>query len=168
MFNSTIIQKHDLADWYDNDADPELLKCFLTDDDYQQIFADWLARYKMEGHRKMVSTTKKYFTHYYYMITFTLADISNYESAKKYIMKQHKRSPLSMVYYAVAEEHTENGVPHWHCAVKSNVTIKKDRFQQYYQNNKYGFVDVSRNKGSNLESILTYISKESQPIVLKQ
>lgn len=166
MFSSQIISQHELSDWFENDQDPHLLKCFLTDDNYSEIFADWLAYYKMDGHRAMVAITKKYFTHYYYMITFTLANMSNYQKAKSYIYRQHKRSSLSMVYYSVTEELTQNGVPHWHCAVKTKIPLKKDRFQQYYKNNKYGYVDVSRNNGSNLKSIIAYISKTNEPTIL--
>lgn len=105
-------------------------------------------------------TSKKY----RYLITFTLRELSLAKDAEQYIRDQSKRTHLDLLRWVLAKEHTKKGTPHWHCAVESRKPIKKNRFQYYER--LYGFVDVSRTKGQNLDEALQYISKESTPEIL--
>lgn len=101
---------------------------------------------------------------YLYLITFTLRDATKAEKAEAYIREQVNRSHLDLTRWIMAKEHTKKGTPHWHCAVESRKPIKKNRFQYYEK--LFGFIDVSRTKGQNLQEALQYISKESVPEIL--
>lgn len=105
-------------------------------------------------------TVKKY----RYLITFTLNNPAKAVEAEQYVRDQSKRKHLDLTRWVMAKEYTKKGVPHWHCAVEARKPIKKNRFQYYEK--LYGFIDVSRTKGQNLDEALQYISKESVPEIL--
>jgi len=99
-----------------------------------------------------------------YMLTFTLREMKDADSARAYIYRQHERPALEMVEYAVSEELTKKKMPHWHALIVCKKLLKKDRFNYYEK--KFGFIDFSRNRHNNSDDVLKYISKENKPTVL--
>lgn len=98
-----------------------------------------------------------------YMITFTLKD-DGYDDneVKDYIIKQLKREPLQIHEAYLCHELTKKGRSHWHAAVTSSRTLKKDRFHYYIK--KYGNIDISKTRAQNLEETKNYLSKDSMAI----
>lgn len=162
--NTLIITQYNLTDWYEDDFDEYLLKCFLNDADYSDIFKSWLTHYGQRAHKIITKHIKKVTKNYYYMVTFTLKAESQYDDAKKYVYRQHKRPKLPITRYSVVEELTKRGVPHWHCAIKASAPLKKDRFSQYSK--VYGYVDFSRNFSTNYDTMIKYMSKTNIPLQL--
>lgn len=100
---------------------------------------------------------------YLYLCTFTKKEPSDDDDTiEEYIKKQFTRKPLKVKQAYIAKEKTANNVSHWHVAVETLKALKKDRFNYYIK--KYGFVDISKSKGTNIETPLNYISKDTLPL----
>lgn len=126
-----------------------------------------------DWHLTYVRTVKRYAPKfYYYMVTFTLDPKLNditpelADKAYKYIIKHldHKQFDQIIEFHIVREQH-ENGNPHWHVALKSHVYVKQTWFKHYIK--LYGNVDVSKNKGGKMETMLEYLNKENSSTQLK-
>lgn len=167
MFTDHILQKYDMGPWFTSDDDDEFINHLFTTESCSHILADWIVFYGLDGHKKLKNYVCTQNKHYYYMLTFTIkkgTDPQKSSKAYEYVIRQHLRSGLQMVKYAVVEELTQSGTKHWHCAVKAKLPIKKNRFQQYKVN--HGHMDISRNKTDSWTTIMTYMSKENDPIIL--
>ncbi len=104
---------------------------------------------------------------YYYLITFTLSDEHKDDDPKtvrKYIIKRLAGKALQIEKAHIVEELTQQGRPHWHASIIAKKYISKDRFK-YYEN-KYGFIDISKNHSKNYDTMLKYISKSAEPTVI--
>lgn len=103
---------------------------------------------------------------YYYLVTFTLdpAKCNDYdvEEIEDYVSKQFTDRPsLKVRECYISREFHESGKPHWHVSVKTGKPLKKDRFHYFTQ--KYGNIDISKNKAQNLQDGINYISKSTTP-----
>lgn len=109
---------------------------------------------------------------YIYMLTLTL-DPSRHPADTEELLSEierkieeipSRRRALSIVKWAYAREHTAQGRAHWHICVESTHSLEKDNFKYFAQ--KYGNIDFSRNRAQNPETVLNYISKETQPTII--
>lgn len=166
---TTIVTRYNLEDKYSNDMSENFLKDLLTKTLPNEVFVDWLIQYNNESTKVLTKIIKNHIKEkrYMYMITFTLKDPKDETQAEEYIISQAKREALQIVQYQYAKEYTKKGIAHWHVAIETKIPIKKDRFIQYYKNKSYGNIDLSRSKSTNYQNILNYISKDTNPIVLK-
>lgn len=108
---------------------------------------------------------KKTHKHYYYLITFTLkGDINpaDWDIIEQFISSQATRPALRIIEWHQSRELTKKGVAHWHCAVKSENIICKDRFNTYLK--RYGNIDISPTKSKTLTEGLNYINKDSSSV----
>jgi hypothetical protein len=101
------------------------------------------------------------------MITFTKRDDCQYseEEIEQIIEKQAKRTALQIVEFSYVKEYTKKGIAHWHCYVKSKVSLAKDRFKYY--SDKIGYVDISKSKSQNSQNIIDYMEKEKDAKIVK-
>ncbi len=105
---------------------------------------------------------------YYYLVTFTISpDIEDnqIDDIQSYIISQFENRPALHICEAyICKEYTKELRPHWHVAVSTHKSLKKDRFNWYQK--KYGFVDVSKSKIKSLDESINYIAKEGIPMKL--
>jgi len=110
--------------------------------------------------------------YYYYLVTFTLKEelhrpdlnyrSNHFDPIENYIQKQFTDRPsLGTKEAYVVREATKKGTPHWHVSVKTDRPLKKDRFHYFTQ--KYGQIDISKNKAQNLEDGKNYIAESDTP-----
>lgn len=108
---------------------------------------------RLKAHLKKLQKKK-----YYYMLTFTLRDSTQDEDeVELYIIKQSKRTALQIDEFHHVKEYTKKGVAHWHVAIVTTKPLKKDRFNYYIQ--KFGTLDISKNKAQNIDEMLNYMTK---------
>jgi len=97
-----------------------------------------------------------------YMVTFTVRDDisdSAFDECEELVISQSKRTALKLTKFAWVKEFTKREKPHWHCLMVSTKPLKKDRFK-YYEN-KFGKVDIAKNKAQQYHEILNYMSKSN-------
>lgn len=95
---------------------------------------------------------------YYYLITFTLKPGADPDKAEAYIRRVPERSPLQVTRCDLVKEYTKKGVAHWHMSVITTKALKKDRFSYYAQ--KFGTLDISKNKAQQYDEMLEYMTKD--------
>lgn len=103
---------------------------------------------------------------YSYMVTFTLDPKKNAdpEKAQAFIHLQAKRVALNIKKAWVSTEHHEDGRLHWHMYIQCTKALRSDAFK-YYQT-RFGNVDLSKSKYNSEADALSYITKETDPILL--
>ncbi len=97
---------------------------------------------------------------YLYMVTFTLRENHSEEETEiigNFIESQAFRPALDIIKASIVKEYTKKGRAHWHMAIESKKLLKKDRFNYYIQ--KYGNVDISKNRHNNSSEMINYMSK---------
>lgn len=102
---------------------------------------------------------------YYYMLTFTLKEGSSSEKAHEYILRVPERKPLQVIRCDYVNEKTKKGVDHWHMSLITTKALKKDRFSYYEQ--KFGHLDISKNKAQQYDEMVEYMTKSDEIIKLK-
>lgn len=127
---------------------------------YGMSYMVWLQRYMQDYFRQQKE--KKYV----YMVTFTLDPKKKHNEARveEFIHLQAKRSALHVTSAYVSKEYHQSGTPHWHMVLTTCKPIRSDAFK-YYQN-RFGNIDLNRNKYNNEADALSYITKDSDPIKL--
>lgn len=95
---------------------------------------------------------------YFYLLTFTLKPEADADKAEAYIRRVPERAPLQVTRCDLVKEHTKKGVAHWHMSVITTKALKKDRFSYYAQ--KFGHLDISKNKAQIYDEMLEYMTKE--------
>lgn len=102
-----------------------------------------------------------------YMVTFTLKPcmVDAWKDAEKLIIDQSDRTALKIIEFQYVREKTKKGVYHWHALIVTSKPLKKDRFNYYIQ--KYGNVDIAKNKAQQTSEILNYLTKTGNLISLK-
>lgn len=153
-----MISLNDIKKWYSLDTEERreyyLSRIKVNDNISIGRMEDWLTYMRQYNPNR-----KKYL----YLVTFTKRNPDdNDDIIENYIKTQFKRPPLQVTEAYIAKEKTKEGISHWHVAVETERILKKDRFNYYVK--KYGFVDISKSKGTNIETPLNYISKETLPI----
>jgi len=137
----------------------------------QITFNGQISKIRMEQfHAKLQNYYKSHKT-YLYMVTFTLDPTKNtlneklYKEVEQYITKlllsDKNFTNIKIVKEGGDEDHKHI---HWHSLIKSTEFLKNNFFSHYMK--KYGKVDKSSSKSGNREYIITYISKQHQPITL--
>lgn len=98
---------------------------------------------------------------YYYLVTFTLRNIpEDIESIEEYIVSQANRRALQILEFHWVREYTKAEVPHWHVCIVTTKALKKDRFNYYIQ--RYGNIDISKNKAQTTDEMLNYMTKTNK------
>lgn len=108
---------------------------------------------------------------YIYLVTFTLDPAKHpvitdelCSQIEDYITSQAKRTALHITKMSFVKEFHKNGRPHWHACVRTTKSLRSDAFVQYSR--VYGKVDISKNKHTNDTDIITYMSKDANPITI--
>ncbi len=130
-----------------------------------EIYGKGLMKDFHDSMKRYVGLMDKIKLRYFYLITFTLkpgVPEDSYKLINKYIINRLQRSALSIEKADIVQEFTKKGVAHWHASVVSKKYISKDRFK-YYEN-KYGFVDISKNHSQDYNTMYNYISKVNKPV----
>jgi len=99
-----------------------------------------------------------------YMVTFTIdkkkvEDLSEskIDEIEYYISSQKNRKALNLLKFSIVREQCKDGTPHWHALMISSKYLAKDRFNYYI--NKFGNIDISKNKSNCSQEIINYMSK---------
>lgn len=104
---------------------------------------------------------------YYYLVTFTINRkicVKSDDDIEKYIIKQVKREPLKIQKAYMVREGGTKKHTHWHVALYTTKSLKKDRFHYYIKT--IGNIDISKTNQDSLEEAINYISKENTPRVV--
>ena len=133
------------ADGATIDNDPKFKRTLLN----EQLF--------MSFFKRRIRETKQ--SRHIYMVTFTLrSDKKDCEDeAEALIRTQANRTALGILEFHLVKEFTKAGVAHWHACVVTTKPLKKDRFNYYRQ--KYGNIDIAKNKAQQTSEILNYMTK---------
>lgn len=97
-----------------------------------------------------------------YMVTFTLRPdkVDAEDHAQELIEAQAQRTALKILEFHLVKERTKNGIAHWHACIVTSTPLKKDRFNYYVQ--KFGNIDIAKNKAQQTSEILNYMTKTGE------
>lgn len=128
--------------------------------DGNSLFTDpaFIQEYKKQQNE---NTKRKY----YYLVTFTLKPGADEDAAHAYVLRVPERSPLQIIRCDYVKELTKKGVTHWHMSVETTKALKTDRFSYYAQ--KFGHVDVDKNRAQIYDEMVEYMTKTNKIKKLK-